>query len=189
MDYNALIQKVILPYELQTESWILLLYDLKSLNTLIQNRDIKLKGFADRIDRFYNRIIINNYKTGSTAKIPSMKKISELDMKNPDRGTIKNAFSSIQLPMYVYLYNQMHPLYDFESIDAQLIMLREKDMKRKIVRLFNNQTVDRMKFMEERFIPVLHFLINEILNKDIDFVPDHSDSRYCDYCPYKGLCR
>lgn len=161
-------------------------------NIISDNRNIKLKGFADRIDKIGNSIVINDYKTGSNIKVPNTEKIDELDMENLSREAIKKSFCSVQLPMYVYLYNQMNPDYDFESIDARLILLREKLKKDRIKSLFKtkkNGKTDKREFIENRFVSVLRFLIGEILDRDVNFVPDRSNKHYCNYCPYKKLCK
>lgn len=158
-------------------------------NIIVKNREIKLKGFADRIDSIGNKIVINDYKTGGEDKIPKLGKLTEIKEEDFDREIIKKNFSSVQLPLYVYLYNQMYPDYDFESIDAQLIMLRNKNINKMIKSLFSEEGQNRVEFIEEKFLPVLRFIIEEITDKNIGFVPDHSDDNYCKYCPYNKICK
>ncbi len=154
---------------------------------MIENRSVKLGGFADRIDKVGNRFMIIDYKTGSSVKSPNLKKVQYLDMDNLNRSDIKDIAKSMQLPMYILMFKQMNPEIEYENIDSKLIYLREKNKNDRESILYNRK-FDKTDIMENRFIPILKYLLGEILDKSIDFTSDNSDERYCSYCPYRNMC-
>ena len=154
---------------------------------IVENRSLKLIGFADRIDKLRDRYMIIDYKTGSSVKSPNLKKVRYLDMDNLNRSDIKDVVKSIQLPMYILMFKQMNPNIEYENIDSKLIYLREKNRKEREFPLYKGK-FDKTDIMENRFIPILKYLLSEILDKNIDFTSDDNDERYCSYCPYRNMC-
>ncbi len=86
---------------------------------------IKLKGFADRVDRVGDRIRIIDYKSG---KVTS----TELSLPNMEALLKKEKGKALQLLMYSYLYkdqlqaNQsIHPgIFSFQNLKAGLLELK-----------------------------------------------------------------
>jgi CRISPR/Cas system-associated exonuclease Cas4 (RecB family) len=142
--------------------------------------NIQLTGRADRIDRHKQERMIVDYKSGKNLSRHSFKAFN--DSYN-NRDEMKKKIKSIQLPLYVFLYHQVH-LVPYEYINSRLISLRTGEEQ-----VFFNSEVNRLKFMEEVFLPALEVLIQEIFNPEIPFVRDDTDEKICEYCPFPTFCR
>ncbi len=154
---------------------------------IVENRSLKLIGFADRIDKTGNEFMIIDYKTGASVKSSNLKKVQCFDMDNLNRSDIKNTVKSMQLPMYILMFKQMNPEIEYENINSKLICLREKNKIKRESVLYKGK-FDKTDILENRFIPVLKYLLNEIFDRNVDFISDDTDERYCSYCPYKNMC-
>ncbi|MBT9146540.1 MAG: ATP-dependent helicase/deoxyribonuclease subunit B [Syntrophomonadaceae bacterium] len=140
---------------------------------------VQLIGRADRIDHHGQERMIVDYKSGKNLERHSFKAFNFYN----SRSEMKRKIKSIQLPLYVFLYHQVH-LVPYEDINSKLISLRTGGEQ-----IFFNQEVNRQKFMKGVFLPVLDSLIQEIFNPEIPFVRDDTDEKICEYCPFPTLCR
>ncbi len=86
---------------------------------------VKLKGFADRVDRVGNRIRIIDYKSGKVIS-------TELSLPNMEALLRKDKGKALQLLMYSYLYqdklrdgDSIHSgIYSFQNLKAGLLELK-----------------------------------------------------------------
>ena len=155
---------------------------------------VLLKGRMDRIDRQDHQIMIIDYKTGGTAKIPKVSRLKEKLDKGETlsgREDIKDLIVSFQLPVYLYLYrygksNPHRNGINWERLNASLYMIRDMNVKPLFSPKYYNQHTE---LMERSFIPSLHNLIAEIMNPDVLFTCDDSDQNACSYCPFSTMCR
>ncbi len=175
-----------------------------------KNRDIKSRGTvgADVANEGTERFLIIDYKTGASSVMPDIKKILNHGKGKPvclnKRGDIKELIKSFQLPIYLYLFKTKQNIENYGSMDAclnltgltgsgkssmpnegghRLYLLGDKTAKNAA-----NFDIDAEDLMEDIFLPSLRYIIGEILNKDIPFIPDNFENRACEYCPYHLLC-
>ncbi len=86
---------------------------------------VKLKGFADRVDRVGDRIRIIDYKSGKVSS-------TELSLPNMEALLRKDKGKALQLLMYSYLYqdqlqgtDSIHPgIFSFQNLSAGLLELK-----------------------------------------------------------------
>jgi CRISPR/Cas system-associated exonuclease Cas4 (RecB family) len=141
---------------------------------------VNIIGRADRVEYDGEECMIVDYKSGKNLERYSFK---AFDFCGRSRVEIKKKIKSIQLPLYVFLYHQAH-LVPYKDINSRLISLRTgRDQ------VLFNVDVDRQKFMEGIFLPMLDSLIQEIFNPEISFTRDDTDEKLCEYCPFLSFCR
>jgi ATP-dependent helicase/DNAse subunit B len=143
---------------------------------------------VDRIDRLSdNTVLVIDYKTGDVKNsIP--KKTIDFGSAQFDRVWIRDNIRSFQLPIYLYFLNER-----FENVrtNACLYNIRDVDSKDNGLAFLLRGEADfsnKDRLMQE-YLNSLGFILNEILDPDIDFVPDNSDEHTCSYCPFGALCR
>jgi len=163
---------------------------------LINNVPIRLKGKVDRIDKKEDEYLIIDYKTGSEANIPKIKKLmdfvnSKTDKALSNRQEMKELIVSFQLPVYLYLFYKNADKLNMEyvnwgQLNASLYMIRDK---KDICKPLFKTKDDREGLMEQVFIPSLKGLICEILDPSKPFVHDDTDERACKYCPFSIICK
>jgi len=134
------------------------------------DKKFKLKGRIDRVEEAGNILKVIDYKTGAVGK-PGKIKNSDIDFS---REIISNKIKSLQLPIYVYLYSKTNKM-PIEKIQAEIFNIRKPREENKLSG--ENMGV---------FLDALAFILEEITNPDISFVPD--PDRYCDFCPYNLMC-
>ena len=147
----------------------------------LAGRGIKFTCRIDRIDLLQNdSILIIDYKTGTTAKIPAgLKGLETLQM---DRESIKEKVHSFQLPLYYYFTSNK---YKDKVLNAALYGLQQIDLKSFI----KSKDIANAGSIMDKCFEALSFIISEILDPDKDFEADTSNERICQYCPFINLCR
>ncbi len=137
----------------------------------------KLKGIIDKIESRDRETFIVDYKT--SYRNDNLKVMSEkLDIN--DKKTWKEAFRSIQIPFYIFLYNR---LYDPETVPRGIyLLLGRAKIDRDIE--FEPLSTDSYDIVED-FINVV---LNEITDPDIDFQPPEDLKKTCPNCVYQRLC-
>lgn len=175
-----------------------------------KDKDAKSGGIGgvDASNESGERFLIIDYKTGSSSVMPDIKKILNRGGKKPvflnKREDIKELIKSFQLPIYLYLFKTEQNMENYGSMDACLNLTGltgsgKNQMSNEgghRLYLLGNQTeksaanfdLDAENLMEDIFLPSLQYIIGEILNKDIPFIPDNLENRTCEYCPYHLLC-
>jgi ATP-dependent helicase/nuclease subunit B len=130
----------------------------------------KLKGRIDRAEEIGGILHVIDYKTG-TIVMPAKRLGTDTELS---RDIIKKKIRTLQLPIYVYLYSKANKI-PLDKIQAEIFNIRKP-------REENSLQVENIDF----FLEALGFILNEIINPDISFVPDAGD--YCVFCPYRLMC-
>ncbi|MCX5784983.1 MAG: PD-(D/E)XK nuclease family protein [Elusimicrobia bacterium] len=144
---------------------------------------VKFTGRADRIDlrpdeKGRNAHIIVDYKTGSTAKTPNLKKF---DIE--DRQSWPKTLKSVQLPLYVMFYLAENPYVALEAVDACLMMLgSHKITEEFLFAKSEDKAADLAKLQK-----AVSYLVYEIKSPELNFEPA-SDIKTCELCPFKIMC-
>ena len=172
--------------ELQENAFTVLELE-KSYNQVIKidNEEIELKGYIDRIDRRMEQITILDYKTG------------KVDTKNLQYKDMQTLFSDptqkilFQLFMYAYLFHKNNP-FEGTPLTCGIISFREINMNTGKSILYpsisdsengNSISPEIIQDFEES----LKKMLTEILNPSIPFrKTDQYD--HCRYCDYKLIC-
>ncbi|MCD6092080.1 MAG: PD-(D/E)XK nuclease family protein [Bacteroidales bacterium] len=148
----------------------------KSFSLPQKNLEIKIYGFADRIDRWNRMVRIIDYKTGSVqGNVLSKIQFEELfkDVKYE---------KAVQLLSYAWLLKERFPK---DELQSAIIALRN----------VNNPYVFFDKAMEEPlsdeklalFENGLLELFDELFDEKIPFVQT-TEMQNCQYCPYINIC-
>lgn len=137
----------------------------------------KLTSRIDRIDRLKDgSLFIIDYKTGGVELLPKgRKKIEKMEFT---RASIRDTIRSFQLPLYIYLTGTV---YKGEVIKSGLYYLRGPEIE-----VFPGNS-DEVEYVMERCMDALEFILGEILDPEINFVPD-IDPRRCENCPFFNMC-
>jgi len=144
---------------------------------------VKFTGRADRIDlrpdeNGRNAHIIVDYKTGSTAKAPNLKKFDP-----EDREAWPKTLKSVQLPLYVMFYTAENPEIALEAVDACLMMLGSHKITEEF--LFD-KSEDKAGDMA-KLRKAVSCLVYEIRSAELEFEPA-ADIKTCELCPFKIMC-
>ncbi len=138
---------------------------------------IKLLARIDRIDEYQgDTLFVIDYKSGGVDSLPAKEKIFSMEF---DRNSIYDAVKSFQLPLYSYLVQKEFPeyrvvsgLYSLRTLEKKMFILpSDKDSFRII----------------DKCIESLRYILDEILNPRIPFVPERDDKR-CRFCPFASTC-
>ncbi|MDR1418294.1 MAG: PD-(D/E)XK nuclease family protein [Endomicrobium sp.] len=141
---------------------------LKSGNVYI------LESKIDRIDELNGNYTIFDYKTGNIkANIVNKKRFENL--KTFSRQDIKKAVSSLQLPMYKYIFEK--------STNVKNSICGIYDIKKTDIKLFPQEDA-----IYEKCMDMVKFLIEEI-NQEEYFEHDKNDIANCKTCKYFYICR
>ncbi|MGB0176229.1 MAG: PD-(D/E)XK nuclease family protein, partial [Owenweeksia sp.] len=144
--------------------------ELASHITLASGREVKVRGIADRIDRWNGEIRVTDYKSGGV-EARDLKFYNLDELRQPDK---KN--KSLQLMTYAWLFLKNHP--DVEHVVPSIISLR--NVKDGPLPLFFNKESGVSRGLMEEFEIFLRALLEEIFNSEIPFsekiVPLSSDA-------------
>jgi ATP-dependent helicase/nuclease subunit B len=149
-----------------------------SCNSGSNNLNVRVKGLADRIDKWGKTIRIIDYKTGAVDK-------DELNVKSweslADDPKMAKAF---QLLVYAYLYHKNNPGISSPVISGN-ISLRKISQGVMDVKYPVDQpdAVDPMKAFEG----ILKGVLEDILDPEKPF-DQTEDVENCSYCPFRSIC-
>jgi ATP-dependent helicase/nuclease subunit B len=133
---------------------------------------------VDRVDKLSNgSLLVIDYKTG-IAETPKV----NLDNLELSREGIKNAVKSFQLPIYIWACREH---FKAQDITAALYFLRTCEIKQYL----QKSTPEKKEENLDACHKALSFILDEIVNPDVDFVADEDAEHKCAYCPYSSLCR
>ncbi|MCS7231084.1 MAG: PD-(D/E)XK nuclease family protein [Elusimicrobiota bacterium] len=155
---------------------IVLLEKLFYKNFKFDNKNFKFLLKIDRIDELKDgSLLIIDYKTG---ELQMMNKKLE-DFKNFSRENIKKKIKSFQLPLYIEAVKESFPdrkinamFYDIKNLECKFLF-DDKDQTTIYPIVLN----------------ALKYILEEIINPEIPFIPDETDTRYCNFCYFKYMCR
>ena len=114
-------------------------------------------------------VMIVDYKTGNTDLMP--KPAEYIQSMTLSRANICEHVKSFQIPLYFYYLNKQFPK---EPINAALYNLKTLTLHKFIDQKIST---DRSK-INGAFLNALNFIMEEILNPDVDFIEDLSDTHY-----------
>jgi len=141
--------------------------------------DINLTGRADRIDVRGGLFTVIDYKTGSSAKLPS----ARFDIN--ERESWHRTLSSVQLPFYIMAFSQTEGVAP-EEMQASLMMLGAREINEQFL-FAGGPPAEIKKALIADYRSALTRLIEEILDDGVPFSPA-ADEKYCGQCPYRTVC-
>ena len=153
-----------------------------SEDIVLGEKTFRFSARIDRIDRLNDgTLLIIDYKTGSVA-VPG--KLSTLREMLPDfnRESIKKAVRSFQLPVYFEIAQKAFP---GSTLDAVLYNLRNCEMKNYFTEKNPGEKTEKVRIVRE----ALAFVLKEIADPSVPFVPDDTNPAMCGYCPFYNMCR
>jgi ATP-dependent helicase/nuclease subunit B len=128
--------------------------------------EVRFKYIIDRIDKMRDgTIMIIDYKTGSLDVMPG--KINTIASMELSRESIRDHVRSFQIPLYFYYLDKK---YKDQPINATTYNLRTLDIRRFI----DKKNTDDREHINSAFTRALDFIMNEILDPNIDFIEDVS---------------
>ncbi len=133
---------------------------------------------VDRVDRLSNgALLVIDYKTGG-GEFPNV----NLDNLEFSREAIKNAVKSFQLPIYIWACKEHLKAQD---VNAALYYLRTCEIKEYLQKSTPQKKAENLDACHK----AISFILDEIIDPDVDFVADEDVEHKCAYCPYFSLCR
>lgn len=157
----------------------------------LDGREYLLEGRLDRVDEREGGDVILDYKTGSP---PSPSQALFLDEElwtridawrignDPELlGELSAAVGSLQMPIYLYLYNQISGR---SASEAAWVSLRDTGGERRFFPAAMGPE-SRLEFISSRVPRLLAFCLRHMINEEtIKARP----SRRCAWCPYSAAC-
>ncbi|MBI4726380.1 PD-(D/E)XK nuclease family protein [candidate division TA06 bacterium] len=140
---------------------------------------VPVNGTLDRIDRRGGRLVIVDYKTGGSAKVPSFKNF-DLDRR---QGWAK-ALGSVQLPFYLMLYCAFTPEADPKAVDSELLLLGGKAIKTQP--LFKDLETRDKNYQD--CLEAIARLVSEIRDPGLPFTGTQDTQNQCRHCDFKVMC-
>ncbi|MFN3551157.1 MAG: PD-(D/E)XK nuclease family protein [Endomicrobiia bacterium] len=154
---------------------------IKKIN--LGNTEIMFKCKIDRVDELKdNSLLVIDYKTGG---FETMLKNLEIEETSLDREIIKKKIRSFQLPLYQFVVESLYPNF---NVNSGFYDIREKNEPIKLL-FKKDETEENKNKKKGMYLKCLNFVINEILNSEINFTADDTDENYCKNCDFKYLCR
>ena len=135
----------------------------------------KLKCRIDRIDTDGKDYMIFDYKTGAVSDKIVLEKYLELMSDDFGRQNIKKAISSLQLPLYKYIFEKET---GFAVLNCGIYDIK----KAKIIEFPEKREV------YEKCVDVVKIVLDEI-NGGENFEFDEKDKVNCEVCRYLYVCR
>ena len=133
---------------------------------------------VDRVDRLSGgSLLVIDYKTGS-AEMPNV----NLDELQFCRKAIKHAVKSFQLPVYLWACREH---FKAQDVRAALYFLRACEIKEYLQKSTPQKKEENLDACHK----ALAFILDELVNPEVDFLADEDAEHKCAYCPYSSLCR
>lgn len=142
---------------------------------LSNGKQVLIKGYIDRIDRFNDEIRISDYKTGSVKK-------GDVNFKEWESLLSESKFSkAFQTLVYGWLFKKTNP--GESHINVGLFSLRtlsEGYISPKIIE-------ENLEVWHDDFEMILAQLLEIIIDPEVPFVQT-SNVNNCQYCDFKDIC-
>jgi CRISPR/Cas system-associated exonuclease Cas4 (RecB family) len=146
-------------------------------------KEIKIGGIIDRIDRQQGFTRILDYKTGS----PKNKFSSVAALFNGEEGQRNDAV--FQVFLYSHIYQKLYP---DEKIKPGLYFLRQSFEEDFTTNIFTgnkkSQCIDDFSVVHEEFESLLTENLERLFNFELPF-EQTINLNSCRYCPYAMICR
>lgn len=145
---------------------------------IVKGKDVRLMGYADRIDMIGDKIRVMDYKTGIVTN-------DDVKISSKVTGIDKLKEKSLQLIIYKYLYAKKAQV-ELTSIEPGIFAL--KKMSKGVFSLSNeSEMFDDNNFMTT-CDALFEKLYEELLDKDTAFVQTNNEKN-CKICDYKDICK
>jgi len=148
-----------------------------------QYDNFKLAGKIDRLEKRNGTVCIIDYKISSNAERLKIR-MDKLDIE--DRTTWYTAIGSLQLPVYVILYENNFQ-EQFAALNPLFLLLGRQHISKDI----EHSLLDTMQQTQEdieTLKTVVSKLLKEIVDPKKDFKPAEDITSECPNCPYKLIC-
>ncbi|HAH20176.1 MAG: hypothetical protein A2Y00_10450 [Omnitrophica WOR_2 bacterium GWF2_43_52] len=143
-----------------------------------ESGEFDFSAVVDRVDRLSSGgLLVIDYKTGS-AQMPSAN-LGEIALS---REGIKNSVKSFQLPIYIWACREYSKA---QEVSAALYFLRTSELQVYLQKSTPEKKEENLTACHK----ALSFILDEIVNPDVDFISDEDAEHKCGYCPYVALCR
>ncbi len=153
----------------------------------LEDSELKLFGFADRIDEIYYKdesiIRIVDYKTGMFLPFPKITKIDPLvnniKFENYDKESleeINDIVGSVQIPAYIIMGKRK---FINKKIKATIFQISKKE--RELIKNIDEQHMDN-------FIIIIKYLINHMKNTKFIYALSGNTCRFCEYAHFCKFC-
>ncbi len=143
----------------------------------------QITGTIDRIEKRNEDVYILDFKISGNADRLRIR-FNKLDID--DRSTWYSAIGSLQLPVYMLLY-ESNISGSSQSLNPAFVLLGKQriapDIDISLLKMMQDQQAELNRIKE-----VINRLLNEITNPDIDFHPTEDFGAECPNCPYKLIC-
>jgi len=154
-------------------------------NIVIHAFGYKFKGRLDRIEQRGSKIFILDYKTGTKPSKPPIN-FSKLNLAIDGRESWNEAVTSLQLPMYLFLYS-VHTNTAIEQIVPAYLYLGINRLGKDCEVAFIEDPEERVTCFEQ-VKQLIELLVQEMNNAEMPFSPPADLNKICPRCPYTGLC-
>lgn len=144
--------------------------------------NFNITGRIDSIEKRGNKITIIDYKIGSNTNNLRIN-FDKLDPNN--RDTWSKAIGSLQLPFYLMLYCK-NTQTDVSNINAMFLMLGRSTINNDIeLPLFDGRDAEKTYGILKG---IILYLLEEIINPEIQFSPATDKKKTCPYCAFRFIC-
>jgi len=143
-----------------------------------------IQARLDRADELKDgSVLIVDYKTGGQELMP--KRYDKIRSMPLTRDEMRRNVRSFQLPLYLYALRETAGIPRTRPMNAALYYLRTSDLEY----FLKGADLEGPNEIIDCFMNAAGCLISEILDTGKEFKGDDSNTRYCQMCPYGGMCR
>ncbi len=143
-----------------------------------EDRTVRLKGMADRIDRLSDGTVrLIDYKTGSFAKTNMIKHVDTFSSQKTDHA--------FQLLLYTLMFGQRHP--EMKMVQPTVFYLRSKQVEHPVTVLEDRVEVNGVELLDYANAR-LETVLDELLDQQVPFCQTE-DQTVCDYCEFNQVCQ
>ncbi|OFZ55985.1 MAG: hypothetical protein A3D92_00550 [Bacteroidetes bacterium RIFCSPHIGHO2_02_FULL_44_7] len=136
-------------------------------------KEVKLRGFIDRIDRIGNKVRIIDYKSGKVNKLDVALRKKDLEIEEVVESLSKSKHV-LQLIQYAWLYRQAHGEYPESSI-ISFISGGNEPFTLDTASLDYREVIDN-------FPTYIGRILEDIYDLDLPFEHTEQQFSYCNYC-------
>ncbi len=145
---------------------------------------LNFTGKTDRVDRIDDQnVLVIDYKTGA-AILPKV--IGGIERGDLSRGYIHKNIHSFQFPLYVYFIGRRYPQ---DAVNAALYNLKDLSESTGFKPLFSQDQLEKSPGTIDAYLSCLEYLVEELFNPKIPFLPEPASERSCQYCPFTLACK
>ena len=145
---------------------------------------INFIGKTDRVDRLDDQnVLVIDYKTGTT-NLPKV--IGAIDRVDLSRGYLQKNIHSFQFPLYIYFISKRYPN---DAVNAAVYNLKDLSESAGFKSLFSPQQLEKSSEIMEAYLSGLEYLMEELFNPSIPFMPEPASERACQHCPFILACK